>query len=379
MFPFIIRACFLLAAVMYCTASLHAQQIQKVIVGYVFPQQTLLTSNQIDAAKLTRINYAFANIKDGRMVEGSANDAANLAMVTALRKKHPSLTVLISVGGWGGSGGFSDMALTERSRALLIESAVAFVKQHDLDGVDIDWEYPGLPGAGHRFRPEDGANLTLLLKAMRDRLDREGKTLHRRMYLTIAAGASQQWLDHTDMAAVGKIVDRVNLMAYDYYEPTDDKLTGNHAPLFTDPADPKHISANESVLAMEKAGVPVEKIVLGVPFYGHAWAGVPQGKTQGLFQPGKAAPVGYQQYSAIHEKLKQGEYAQVWDAAASVPYLYDAKAQIFISYEDPRSLEAKCDYIKQHDLGGIMFWEYSGDPSGELLGVIDKAFRPGSR
>ena len=379
MFLSIIRACALLTAVFCCVAPLRAQQSPKVIVGYVFPQATLLTADQVDAAKLTRINYAFANINDGRMVEGYPTDAANLTTLTMLRKKNPSLTVLISVGGWGWSGGFSDAALTAQSRVRFVESAVAFVKQHDLDGVDVDWEYPGLPGAGHRFRAEDKQNFTLLLRALRARLDEQGKALHRRMYLTIAAGSSEEWMDHTDMAAVARTVDRVNLMAYDYYEPSDDKRTGNHAPLFTDPADPKHVSANASVLAMEKAGVPAEKLVLGVPFYGHAWGDVAPGKTHGLFQPGKPAAVGYLQYSALKEKLKQGGFTRFWDAAASAPYLYDPKERIFVSYEDPASLQLKCEYVKQHALGGIMFWEYSGDPSGELLGVIDKAFRQGAR
>ena len=64
-------------------------------------------------------------------------------------------------------------------------------------------------------------------------------------------------------------------------------------------------------------------------------------------------------------------YARYWDDKASVPYLYNAKKQIFVSYEDPQSIAAKCSYVATHDLGGAMFWEYFNDPSGTLLKAID--------
>ncbi len=73
------------------------------------------------------------------------------------------------------------------------------------------------------------------------------------------------------MAKAQVYVDTVNLMAYDYYEPSSDPLTGHHAPLFTNPADPRHVSADASIQAFERAGVPAAKILLGVPFYGHMW------------------------------------------------------------------------------------------------------------
>ena len=76
------------------------------------------------------------------------------------------------------------------------------------------------------------------------------------------------YIAHTEMAKVARSVDTVNLMSYDYYEPGSDAKTGNHAPLFTDPADPKKDSADTSVHDFEAAGVPAAKIVLGVPLQG---------------------------------------------------------------------------------------------------------------
>ncbi len=145
----------------------NAGAAKPVIAAYVFPRDTLLTQDQVDAQKLTRVNYAFSNISGGRMVEGHPEDASNLAVLHALKLKNPQLTVLVSVGGWLWSTGFSDMALTSTSRSAFIESVDNFVTRYELDGLDIDWEYPGLIGSGHPFRPEDKHNYTLLMKELR--------------------------------------------------------------------------------------------------------------------------------------------------------------------------------------------------------------------
>jgi chitinase len=346
-----------------------------VVCGYVFTREAPLTAGQVDGRKLTRINYAFANIEQGRIVEGAPATAGNLAMLTALRHDNPDLTVLISVGGWLWSGGFSDMALTQASRAVFIDSVAAFVTRYDLDGLDIDWEFPGQRGAGNTLRPEDKQNYTLLVKEMRARFDKMQKKTHRHLYLTVATGATSDFLEHTEMGEAQKYVDAVNLMAYDYYEPGDQKLTGNHGPLFTDPADPKAISVDRSIREYEQAGVPANKIVLGVPFYGHVWGQVPA-TNHGLFQPGQRVPNMYSNYGIITGSMLGQGYTRYWDDAASVPYLYNPDKQMFVSYEDPQSLALKCKYVLDRRLAGVMFWDYFGDPSGALLDTINAALEP---
>jgi chitinase len=348
---------------------------EPVIVGYVFTREAPLAPGQIDPHKLTRINYAFANIENGRIVEGAPVAAGNLAILTALRHDNPGLTVLISVGGWAWSGGFSDMALTPVSRANFIDSVANFLTRHDLDGLDVDWEYPGQPGAGNKFRREDKRNYTMLLKELRARFDSVEKKSHRHLYLTIAAAATTDFLDHTEISEVQKYVDTVNLMAYDYYEPGVGGITGNHAPLFTDPADPNGFSADRSVRDFEQAGVPSQKIVLGVPFHGHAWIQVPAAN-HGLFQPGKAAPDPTPLYGEITGSMIGHGYTRYWDEVTSVPWLYDAQKQAFVSYEDSESLKLKCRYVLDHHLAGVMFWDYLSDPSGALLYAIDAALLP---
>ena len=340
------------------------------IVGYVSPKHVLAAAD-VPAAKLTRINYAFSAIRNGEMVEGSAFDADNFALLTSLKRDNPRLTILVSVGGWGGSGGFSDMAFTVASRARFIESVVRFITRYKLDGLDIDWEYPGLIGAGNTFRPEDKQNYTALLRELRARFDREEKQQHRRLFTSIAVGGNADFLEHTEMAAVARYVDTVNLMTYDYYGPDEDKISGNHAPLFTDPADPKQISSERTVRAYEAAGVPASKLLLGLPFYGKSWADVGP-ENNGLFQPGIKPPATFHDYSALANYSEQG-YKRFWDAAASVPWLYNPDTRTFISYEDSESLASKCRFALDRHLGGVMFWELTEDENGTLLNTIDTA------
>jgi chitinase len=350
----------------------HTPPPAKVVVAYVFVQNREIQPGEIAANKVTRINYAFANIQGGKIVNGFDADDKNFAALLALKQQNPALTVLVSVGGWSWSGDFSDMALTRQSRAVFIASVMDFLEAKGLDGLDIDWEYPAQAGSTDHFRPEDKQNFTLLLKELREEFRKKEHKLHRHLLLTIACGASSSYLAHTEMDKVQQYVDTVNLMSYDYYEPG--KLTGNHAPLFTDPADPKGISADRSVREFEQAGVPAGKIVLGVPFYGHTWAAV-EDVNHGLFQPGKASQPGYATYGTITATMLGKGFDRYWDAASSVPYLYSPAQKMFVSYEDPESLGIKAKYVLDQKLGGVMFWDYAGDPSGALLDAVDRGLK----
>jgi chitinase len=343
------------------------------IIAYIFPNNRSLQPSDVDAAKLTRINYAFANIQDGRIVIGAPVDEANFATLVGLKQQNPSLQVLISVGGWLWSGNFSEMALTKESRSRFIDSVSEFIERYKLDGLDIDWEYPGMAGATNHFRPEDRRNFTLLIRELRARFNRDQHKLGRPLLLSFAAGSSSDYIAHTELGRIARYVDTVNLMAYDYYEPDNEKISGNHAPLYSDPADPKRVSADRSVEEFEQAGVPSRKIVLGVPFYGHVWGNVGP-KDHGLFQPGAPVPNAFANYGNIVSSMIGHGYTRYWDASASVPYLYSDEKHEFVSYEDPESLALKCAYVRRKGLAGIMFWDYTGDPTGALLNTIHTAF-----
>ena len=382
-----------------CASAMAAPpQHQKQIIAYVFPQNRVLGPDEVAATELTRVNYAFTDIKDGVMVEGFQKDKENFEVLNSLKKKNPRLQVVPSVGGWTWSGRFSDASLTRASRTKFIDSVVAFIEKYKLDGLDIDWEYPAQRGAGNVFRPEDKHNYTLLLMELRQRFDVEGRKLHKHLVTSIATGSGQRFLDNTEMGQVQKYVDSVNLMTYDMYGPGD-KNTGHDSPLYNNPADPKGDRADSvdwSVRLYEKAGVPAGKIVVGVPFYSKRWSGV-EATNNGLFQaappaPRRAAPAtppaagaalpaaaatgggnrnaGERGYGATVGMLTQG-YVRYWDPVAQAPYLYNSSTKTWVTYEDTESLLKKGDYVMDHKLGGIMFWEYTNDPSGMLLKAVN--------
>jgi len=367
---------FLLALALLPSILNHAQSPPNrpyIITGYVFARGVPLTTGQIDPTKVTRINYAFSNIQNGRIVPGSPVDAQNFALLRSLRSSNPNLTVLVSVGGWLWSTNFSDVALTRDSRTVFEDSVMQFLTRYDLDGLDIDWEYPGMPGSGHPFRAEDKQNFTSLLRELRERFDGSARR-GRRLYLTIAMGASTEVIANTEMQKVQRYVDTVNLMTYDFYEPGSESITGNHSPLYADPADPQAASSADTVRAFQKAGVPVEKILLGVPFYGHEWGQV-KDQNHGLFQVGKAVPGAYTPFNIIDTTMLASGFTRYWDDASKVPYLFNPQQHLFVSYEDPESLKLKCQYIRNQKLGGIMFWEYFGDSNGKLLQTINTELR----
>ncbi len=238
-----------------------ARQPRPVIIGYVTDKGW--TQDQIEAGKLTHINYAFA-VPDatGKLAPLTARDSINLARLTALRSVNKALKVLISIGGWGGCKYFSDAALTDASRRKFADNAVALLKKHKLDGLDIDWEYPAQVGAGNIFRPEDKHTYTLFLKALRDRLDEQGRQDNRtganHYLLTAATGGDTAFVNHTELGQAQAYLDYVNIMTYDLYH-GNDVVTGHHSPLAQSKQGDQ--SRNSSVSAVEghvRAGVPIE-------------------------------------------------------------------------------------------------------------------------
>jgi chitinase len=348
-----------------------------VIIGYVFPRDGVIDPAAIAADKLTHVNYAFANVADGCVVEGFAKDAENFRVLASLRRRHPHLRILVSVGGWTWSGGFSDAALTPASRRRFVESAVDFVRRHDLDGFDVDWEYPGLRGYGNTHRPEDKQNFTALMAELRTALDKKKSPRGRRYLLTFAAGAFTKFLDSVEMDKVHASVDFVNLMTYDFREAEGDSLAGHHANLYPHPADADHQSADRAVREFLAAGVPPAKLVLGVPFYGRAWGEVEGSEADGgLYRPGKPLKERLDtQYPALAGLIGHDGYERRWDEVSQAPFLWNAGKRIFVTFDDPESLRIKSRYVRERGLAGVMFWQYYSDPSGALLGTLAKELR----
>jgi len=354
----------------------------RVIIGYVFSQDAVINPDDIAAEKLTHINYAFSNIENHRIVEGFEYDTQNYRVLQTLKKRNPNLKILTSVGGWTWSGDFSDMALTEASRQAFIESAAEFVVKHQLDGVDIDWEYPGLPGAGNIHRDEDGKNFTLVLRGLRERLDALEKELQRPLLLTIASGGFQAFIDKSDIANWQRYLDFINIMAYDFHVAAENTSTGHHTNLYSHPDDARALSADSAVKAHLAAGVPPEKLVLGVAFYGRSWASVIK-QNNGLFQQGQpntpafgGLNYGSNSFSNLYQNVinKQG-FVRMWDDTAKAPYLWNKEKGIFVTYDDPESIALKANYVKTKGLKGVMFWAYDSDHETKLLSTIYQSLK----
>ena len=169
--------------------------------------------------------------------KGSSQELESMALPPFLvelcrggeQRINKNLKILISIGGWSWSKNFSDAALTEASREKFTNSAVAFMQKHQIDGIDLDWEYPGLVGDGNVYRAEDRENFTTLLKVIREKLDAIS-TQDNKFLLTIATGAFQDYLDHTNMKEAHQYLDFINIMTYDFHTGGSRK-TGHHANL----------------------------------------------------------------------------------------------------------------------------------------------------
>ena len=345
----------------------------------------------IAADLLTHLNYAFANISDqGECMLGDPKadtqvlypgdkqgDAllGNFHQLQLLKEQHPNLQTLISIGGWSWSAKFSDAALTDASRKKFAASCVAFMKQYGFDGLDIDWEYPtGGGNTGNVERPEDPANFVLLLTELRSQLDAQGGIDGEHYLLTIAAGADKNAISKVDWTQVQAQVDWMNVMAYDFVGSWVSN-TGFNAPLYASPNDPAPNNNDDSAIhAYLSAGVTPDKLVLGVPFYGYGWENVPN-KSDGLFQPYAQMPNGtYGDGAFEYNDIAKNWLSQMerhWDDTAKVPWLYNAKTGLMISYDDPESLKYKVDYVKDNNLAGVMIWELSSDsPDHALLSAL---------
>lgn len=353
------------------------------VIGYVTGWGKLDFST-IKADKLTHINYAFANCINGEIRFGpeenstfdDTSNSEDLANLRKLKQKNPDLKILISVGGWSWSRNFSDAALTEESREKFAASAVAFLKKYQLDGLDIDWEYPGQVGAGNVFREADKENFTLLLKKVRECLDiesdKEGKKGSDSYLITIATGADQKYIDHTELGEAQKYLDFINIMTYDFHTGSS-PLTGHLANLYpSEMPGSTGRSVDRAVRMHIEAGVPPEKIVLGIPFYGRIWYGVPA-EYNGLYQVADSGS-GSAPYSEIKiDFTEENGFLKHQDEKAAAVFLFHEDSQTFITFDDLNTIERKVEYVKQNNLGGIMFWEYSHDYNSELLNIIHRA------
>jgi chitinase len=363
----------ILAAACLALSAQNLSAQKKVIIGYAGGFRGLINMSLINPQKVTHINYAFVDIKDGKAwLHRELTDTVNFRHLNELKKQNPALKILISIGGWAWSKNFSDAVLTDSSRQVFAASAVAIVQKYHMDGIDIDWEYPGRPGLeGNVYRPEDKENYTLMFKEIRRQLDKLQQQTHKTYLVTTAAGAFKNFVEHTDMGEAQKYLDYINLMTYDYSN--GGKVATNHTNLYHSKYYQSGNSADSAVIQFMAAGVPANKLVMGVAFYGRSSILKPGSKTIG---DSIASTVRGYGYTTLKDSiLKLTNFKAYRDKSAKAPYIFNTETLQFISYDDEWSVKEKCKYVLDKKMAGVMFWEYYNDPKDYLLDEMNKVLK----
>ena len=303
-----------------------------------------------DPSCLTHINYAHGRFVDKETGDGGIwiEKPELLEKVIALKQQKPSLKVLLMIGGWGDKAdGFSMMARDARKRTLFCQSCKEHIDNYGLDGIDIDWEYPTAGPSENGRHPDDTRNFNLVLKELRE-------TIGNTKIISYASSASA---DYVDWKTAMLYMDYVNVMTYDMGDPPY-----HNAPLYYSAAITKKRSVDQSITQHFAAGVPLNRQVMGVPFYGHGT------------DPYKD-DVKYNEMEGIFSSSKyEGKNIRKWDAVAKVPYLVDESGNFLLGYDDQESVTYKGQYVVQKNLLGAMFWEYRHDDSqGTLRKALCKA------
>lgn len=316
--------------------------------------------NNYDVTKLTHIIYSFCHLKGNEIYLGSAQIPIVKKLVS-LKQKNARLKIQLALGGWGGCKTCSEVFSTKQGRDAFSASTKKLLDELEVDGIDLDWEYPAVQGPeGHQFLPEDKPNFTELVRSLRN-------TLGPKKEISFAAGAFPVFLEQAiEWEKVMPIVDRVHLMSYDLVNRNDDS-TGHHTPLYSTPN--QIASADYSVRYIRGLGIPADKLVIGMAFYGRLFE-TKQEETTGLYKPGEFKS--YIVYREFPNILSTGAgYVSSWDSTAHAPYSYNKTKKMFATYDDEKSIAEKTHYAIDKGLNGVMFWELRQDkPKNGLLDVI---------
>jgi len=299
-----------------------------------------------DPSMLTRINYAFAELymKDG-FYEGFKvqGGQSRFESIASLKSNHPNLKISLSFTNVVSNednkqgGGFSALAKRDESRKAFAEDCLSFLKTYNLDGIDLDWEYPGLSWSGAACDPScDTDNYVLLVKQLRETLGNEYEISYAG-YCTDKVAVTDGWR-YIDIKAMDPYVDYVNIMTYDL-----DEAPHHHSALKDSRA---YKDCDRAVRTYLTAGIAPDKLVLGIPFYGrHSWSESPTALS----------------YKSISELDPTKYRRKQWDAVASCPYVETMDGVFFCGYDNPRSIALKGEWARMQGMRGLMYWEYDQD------------------
>ena len=340
----------------------------KMVLAYAGGDYCVITEEQ--AHMITHVNVAFGLIPEDLSIRVDHIKLLRDGSLKQLKQWNPDIKIILSLvsceyNTW--SKGVS----TEEGRALLAENCAKVCEEYDFDGVDFDWEYPCVPSNGMASSPDDKHNFTLMLKAVRERLDQipGGKYY----YNTIAAGADVYYCENVEMDEIVKYLDWINIMTYDL-KCGFHALAGHHTNLYASVGDYFRNSCDQAMRLFHSYGVPKDKLLMGAGFYSRKWENV-QNVNNGFLQLTKTGGgYGPNYHDLLINYINKNGYTRYWDDVAKAPWLYNPDTGIFISYDDEESLTAKCEYIIERDYAGIFYWCHQADNTRILLTSIVNAF-----
>ncbi len=354
-------ACLLLMLSVFSPAVFSQANNVKVIAYYFGNPETL---DSFDVKKMDEIIFSFGRLQGNQFHIRNARDTATIQKMVAMKSLHPSLKVVLSLGGWGGCETCSDVFASRKDSKQFAKGFKELTEYFKTDGIDLDWEYPAVSGfPGHKYTPDDKKHFTRLVKFLRRSLGKDAE-------LSFAAGVSKRVMESgMEWKKVMKKADRVNLMSYDLAGQGTPN-TAHHTLLYSTPQQP--ISTDYAVQYLLNLGIPSDKIVIGAAFYGKIWENVPD-TANGLYQPAKFKSA--VQYKNIANQYSPAQgFNYFWDDQAKAPYLYNPAQKIFVTYDDKRSVQSKIQYVIDKKLSGIMFWQLTEDAFQDgLLDAIDVA------
>ncbi|CEI73471.1 peroxiredoxin [Romboutsia hominis] len=326
--------------------AISCPDVSPIVMEYVFGNPGNVDPNLLDA-----VIYAFVEINENGTLRVPTPNYLN--QLISLKNIKPTLKVIAAIGGWGVEG-FSDAALTPASRYAFAREANKLIKQYNLDGIDIDWEYPGSSGAGIKSRPEDKENFTLLLTALRD-------VIGDNKWLSVAGTGDIGYINRSaEISKIAPLINYFNLMSYDFTAgETGENAKKHHANLYPSNLSLRGYSVDSMVQNLINAGMPREKILLGVPFYGRLGAAITRSYDQ-----------------LRRDYINKNGHTVMFDRDAKVPYLVK-DGEFSMSYEDTLSIYIKALYVLDNCLGGIFSWTSTYDQANILAkAMYDGINRP---
>ncbi|KAJ5375522.1 hypothetical protein N7517_007528 [Penicillium concentricum] len=331
----------------------------------------------IPVKALTHLNIAFGGIKDSRVTISSTD---MISRIVKLKRRNRSLQVFIAVGGWAFSDpgptrtAWSDMASSKETRTKFINSLMDLLETFDLDGVDLDWEYPVADDRGGK--DADYKNYVTLVQEMRASFTKRNEIWG----ISMAIPASYWYLQHFDIAALQKEVSWFNLMSYDMRGKWDqfNEWTGPYVFGHTNITE-----IEQGVDLLRRNNVNLYKVSLGMGFYGRTFtlddpkcsepgcvfadAGV-RGECSG-----EEGILTFKEIMARKHRLN--EKHEYFDNKTSVKYMVYDETQ-WITYDDAESFAVKRKMLDDECFGGVMIWAIDQDTPDfqALAGLLGDEF-----